>query len=341
MSSKKMAHHTFNRRSFIKSSLITGVALTLPTTGAFAQSQPIVTFGLIADTHVSDKPDDKDTVSEKAGWDEYSTGSLRKIEDFAQRMNNQSVDFVTMLGDFICNPKDKKAPYEERRKRSLAFLEQAEERLARFEGPRYHVFGNHDTDQLSKEDVMKKTVNTNIQTGKTYYSFDQNGIHFLVLDANFKTDGSPFSGRPGAAGNGYTWADAYIPEKQLSWIQEDLEQTTLPTIVFTHQLLNPLKDVDPDFEVELTVQNGDAVRTLFEKSGRVLAVFAGHYHSGGYQFLHGIHYVTLQGNVAFGNDVATHNQYDTVRIYQNDKGYTLAISGQGRCKSFSLASFVS
>lgn len=54
--------------------------------------------------------------------------------------------------------------------------------------PRYHVFGNHDTDQMNKLDYMKRITNTGIAAGATYYSFNQGGVHFIVLDAGFKTD---------------------------------------------------------------------------------------------------------------------------------------------------------
>ncbi len=298
----------------------------------------MIRFGLIADTHVSDKPDDSKTISEKAGWTEYSTGSLDKIEAFAQRMNGNDVDFVAILGDFICSPADTKAPYEDRRAKSLELLQEAESRLSQFKGPRYHVLGNHDTDQLAKEDVMAKITNSGIPSGKSYYSFDKGGIHFIVLDPNYKADGNALSGVPGAAGAGYTWKDTFIPESEVSWLKQDLAASKGPVIILTHQLLNPQEQVDADFELELKVPNADEVRSILEKSGRVLAVFGGHYHSGGYQFYRGIHYVTLQGNVAFGNDVSHHNQYDTVEVNRNGSNYQLIISGNGKCKSFSLSS---
>jgi alkaline phosphatase len=41
------------------------------------------------------------------------------------------------------------------------------------------------------------------------------------------------------------------------------------------------------------VQNAPAVRSLLEKSGKVLAVFQGHSHKNDYQQIAGIHYTTL------------------------------------------------
>jgi hypothetical protein len=103
----------------------------------------------------------------------------------------------------------------------------------------------------------------------------------------------------------------------------DLAANRLPTVVLTHQLLNPEEQVDKDFDPKHTVRNAAEVRTLLEKSGNVLAVFAGHYHDGGYQQVGGIHYVTLQANAAYGNDSSYHNQYATVEVSSEGGGAAL------------------
>jgi hypothetical protein len=74
-----------------------------------------------------------------------------------------------------------------------------------------------------------------------------------------------------------------------------------------------------------------------EKSGLVIAVFAGHYHDGGYQQVNGIHYVTMQANAAYGNDASYHDQYATVDVYKDGKAYQVAVAGNGGQKSFVLA----
>jgi alkaline phosphatase len=40
------------------------------------------------------------------------------------------------------------------------------------------------------------------------------------------------------------------------------------------------------------------VRGILEASGKVLAVFSGHYHDGGYQEINGIKYIVVQANAA-------------------------------------------
>ena len=57
----------------------------------------------------------------------------------------------------------------------------------RFQGPKYHVLGNHDMDVCNKQTIMALWG-----MPKRYYSFDEGGFHFVVLDRNLwkKDDGT-------------------------------------------------------------------------------------------------------------------------------------------------------
>ncbi|MCX7948980.1 MAG: metallophosphoesterase [Treponemataceae bacterium] len=306
-----------------------------------AEPSRVVRFGVISDVHVCDKPDQSQVISVNAS-PRYFTGGLAKLEAFAEAMNKANAAFVVELGDFTDNPVDMSLPYEKRKAAALGFLEGAEAKLALFKGPRYHVMGNHDTDQLSKEDVSTKIVNGGtgeiIPKGKTYYSFDKGGIHFVVLDACYKADGNPYSGVPGSPGSGYSWSDANIPAVEVEWLKNDLASTKLPTIVFSHQLLCPLEQVDAAYDPAHSVKNAAEIRSILEKSGVVVAAFAGHYHDGGYMKVNGIHYVCLQANAAYGNDASYHNQYVLVDVYKDGKDIQITIAGNGNQKSYVLAS---
>ena len=316
------------------------LAAAFAVAGAALGAQPTraLRFGLITDTHVCDKADQASTISLNA-TPRYFTGGLAKIETFSLAMNKAGAAFVAELGDFTDNPSDGSLTYDKRKAAVLGYLEAAEAKLALFKGPRYHVFGNHDTDQLSKEDVKAKAPDSvqGLSDGRYYFSFNQGGLHFVVLDAGFRSDGAAYSGVPGSAGAGYAWSDANIPAAELAWLKADLAATKLPTIVFGHQLLNPEEQVDAAFDPAHAVKNAADVRAVLEKSGLVLAVFAGHYHDGGYQLVNGIHYVTLQASAAYGDDVTYHNQYATVDVYQDGKKYQIAIAGNGGLKSYVLS----
>jgi alkaline phosphatase len=113
---------------------------------------------------------------------------------------------------------------------------------------------------------------------KSYYSFDQGGWHFVVLDACFNTDGTAYERRNSS------WDNANIPAAELDWLKQDLDQNQRPTIVFVHQRL----DNSPPH----SIKNAADVRQVL--SGHdIAAVFQGHSHKNDYQEIAGIHYVTL------------------------------------------------
>ncbi|WP_157288211.1 metallophosphoesterase family protein [Uliginosibacterium gangwonense] len=311
-----------------------GIAVALNFAGlAQAAETKLLSFGLITDIHVSDKADQAPTITANATA-RYFTGGLAKIDAFTTAMNKAQVAFVAELGDFTDNPADATLTYDKRRTVALGFVDAAEAKLAQFKGPRYHVFGNHDTDQLSKADYLAHVSNTGIPAGATYYSFNHGGVHIIVLDAGFKADGNAYSGIPATAGSGYSWADANIPAEEINWLKADLKANTLPVIVLSHQYLNPAEQIDPMFDPAHAVKNAAEVRSILEQSGRVLAVFAGHYHDGDFQQVNGISYVGLQANTAYGSDINYHNQYATVDVRADGKKYQVVVAGNGLQRNY-------
>ena len=192
-------------------------------------------------------------------------------------MNEQKVDFLVELGDF----KDQDSPPTEQK--TLSYLRAIETIFCKFNGPTYHVLGNHDLDSLSKAQFMTNIENTGIGSDTSYYSFDSNGVHFVVLDANYKSDGADYD-----HGN-FDWTDANIPPAELQWLRRDLAASRGAVIVLIHQLL--------DGTGSHYVKNAAEVRQVLEQSGRILAVFQGHQHNGGYSQIEGIHYYTLKAVV--------------------------------------------
>lgn len=310
-----------------KAFAILAAALAASGSAAFAEETKAISFGLISDTHVCDKGDQSTAISLNAS-PRYFTGGVAKIEAFSKAMNDAKVSFVAELGDYSDNPANGSLPADKKRAAAISYLEAAEAKLALFKGSRYHVFGNHDTDQLSKADVQAILANSSIPAGQTYYSFTKSNVHFIVLDASFKADGTQY-----AAGN-YTWDDANVPAAELAWLKADLAATTLPTIVLTHQLLNPMEQVDANYDPSHSAKNAAAVRSILESSGKVVAVFSGHYHDGGFQTVNGIAYVVLQANAAYGNDASYHNQYATVDVFVDGNAVKLAVMGNGMQKSY-------
>jgi predicted MPP superfamily phosphohydrolase len=262
-----------NRRIFLKSSAVALAGMTLT---QFSCSSPvgrnrrrgIVRFGVVADCHYADA----DTVGTR-----YYRHSLDKLGECVEAMNAQKVDFLVELGDF----KDQDLPPIERK--TLSYLQAVESVFRRFDGPTYHVLGNHDADSISKTQFLSNIENTGVDPGRNYYSIDFNGVHFVVLDANYKSDGADYD-----HGN-FDWTDANVPPAELQWLKRDLAETYKPVIVMIHQLLDGTGSV--------YVKNAAEVRQILEQSGKVLAVFQGHHHDGSYSLIEGIHYYTLKAMV--------------------------------------------
>ncbi len=259
----------------------------------------ILRFGLVTDSHYSDRA--------SKGSRHYNE-SIQKMTECVELMNAQNVDFTVFCGDMI----DKGAP--DTAENVLANLQAIEATYAGFRGPRYHVLGNHDMDSLSKAQFLGSVERSGIEGDSGHHSFDSKGVHFVVLDACFTSDGTAYDS------SNFHWTDANIPQQQLDWLEADLAATSKPVIVFIHQLL--------DGNGHHYVNNAPAVRKILEDNPRVLGVFQGHQHAGQYNHLGGIHYYTLRGMVEGSGEA--NSAYAIADVHENGDiavtGYRRAIS---------------
>ena len=297
-----------SRRVFLRASVTTMAGLTaLPlscTPGSRSSARRgAARFGIVTDCHYAD--------ADTAGTRFYRE-SLDKLSECVTRMNAEKVDFLIELGDF----KDQdKAPTEQN---TLSYLETVERVFRGFHGPTYHVLGNHDTDSISKAQFLSRVRNTNVASGRSYYSFDLNGLRFVVLDANYRADGADYDH------GDFDWTDANIPSAELAWLRRELTETPGPVIVFIHQLL--------DGAGEVYVKNAGEVRHVLEASGKVLAVFQGHHHPGGYSHIAGIHYYTLKALVE-----GTGPENNSYAIAEVRPDGTITVTGYRRAESKQLS----
>jgi hypothetical protein len=234
--------------------------------GVGPASPPVVRFGIVTDSHFADV--------DQRGSRPYRE-SIAKMDECVSFMNRERVDFLVELGDF----KDQDDPPVEAK--TLDYLRRIERSFAAFAGPRYHVLGNHDHDSLSKAQFLSTAPNTGISGDRSFYSFDRAGIRFVVLDANFKADGSPYDH------GDFSWDDCNAPVAELDWLRRELASGPEKAIVFIHQQL--------DGSGAYFVRNAADVRAILESSNKVLAVFQGHRHEGAFLRIAGIPYYTLVG----------------------------------------------
>jgi len=205
-----------------------------------------VEFGIIADAHLSLMHD-----------------SEKRLTSFIEEMKLENPDFIIELGDFF--PPDEKFSH---------FYET----WNKFDGEKYHVIGNHETDGgFSLEDVLKSR-----KMAKSYYSFQKNGFHFIVLDGNDRKnpDTKPYF--------------RYIGKQQIEWLKKDLNSSNHPIVVFSHQEL-----FCPEGEEGMGIENYREIQEIFEShnksrpESKIIASFNGHTHFDYVEKINGIWYIHI------------------------------------------------
>ena len=265
------------RRAFLINGTLTLAAGTIcPRVLAVQKFQPKLCIGLVTDLHYADKP--------PAGSRHYRE-SLAKLDAAAVQFQKDQISVLVELGDLI----DAADTVEKEQN----YLKTINEKFSKICKNRHYVIGNHCVDTLKKEEFL-----AGVGQEKTYYSFDQEGIHFIVLDACFRSDGVAYERK------NFQWTDANIPQAELEWLKEDLKSNDKPVIVFAHQRL--------DVSNNHGVKNNKQIRNLLESSGNVIAVFQGHSHKNDLNTIGGIHYCTLVAMVE-GTGLAN-NGFSTLNI---------------------------
>ncbi|TLX73521.1 hypothetical protein E9993_15260 [Labilibacter sediminis] len=261
-----------------------------------SNNKEALTFGLITDLHYAD-------INRKPNKTRYYRHSLDKLKVAIDEFNKQKVDFLIELGDLKDQPKDSN------KKVTISYLRKTEKELQKFNGPVYHVIGNHDVDCISKSDFLSNIKNGEDDIAKNYYSFIKKGIKFIVLDANYTKDGTDYD-----SGN-FMWDDTYIPKEQMDWLKQELSDPKQTSVIFVHQQLDSFhRENDPH-----CIRNAKEVRNILELNNNVMAVFQGHNHAGGYQCHKGIHYYTLKAMV---EGPSPENSFSIAKI-DNDNNLTV------------------
>ena len=280
-----------DRRGFIRTGCGAFAAAALP--GCLTGNGRSVTFGLVADVHYADIDD--------AIGRHYREAESR-LAECVRTMNGLKPDFLIELGDF----KDLGRPAET----TLAGLQRIERIFAGFEGPRYHVLGNHDCDAITPDEFLANITNSGQPQAKAYYGFAFGALTFLVLDGCYTSDMRHYS-------KSNPWTDANIPPEQMDWLRGELERACGPVIVFCHQR------IDPKSEPHHLMKNAAEVREILERSGKVRTVITGHQHTGGGCVLNGISYLTLPS-------VVNGERTNAYAVAQADAEGRILVRGWGR-----------
>lgn len=289
-----------NRRVFLAdgscvllTALMAGGSASVDAATDPAEKDPAVKFALITDLHHADK--------DTAGSRHYRE-SIRKLAEAGVEFKKFEPEFLVCLGDLI----DAAADVET----ELGYLTRIVKEFDKLNLPRHFALGNHCVDTLTKAEFLK-----GVGQEKSYYSFDKGGIHFVVLDACFRSDGESYQRK------NFDWTDPNISAQEVEWLKEDLASNKSPTVVFVHQRL--------DDAGVYSAKNAPEVRGILEESGNVLAVFQGHSHENSHQLIGGIHYCTMVAMVEGSFEQS--NGCSSVSVFKDG---TIHLTGFRKQKSY-------
>jgi hypothetical protein len=207
-----------------------------------------IRFGIVADVHHTMIPD-----------------TIDRLLEFIERAIDLDVDFIIQLGDF-CHYQDSSKPF-------LNVWRQ-------FPKGKYHVLGNHDMDLNSKQEIMGMWE----MPGK-YYTFEELGVRFIVLDANYLYIDGEFKDYDNANFYISDKFRTYIDQAQLEWFEGEVSSSTLPVIVLSHQSL---------WHYQSGIKNRLAVQRIMENyASKILCCFNGHNHIDFFHKQNGINYISV------------------------------------------------
>ncbi|SFT36324.1 3',5'-cyclic AMP phosphodiesterase CpdA [Algoriphagus locisalis] len=234
------------RRKFLSNSATLAVAATTPLlTSQAAQTRanelPVLTIAHLTDVHI--RPEEN-IPARAIAW-------LRIVKE-------HNPDFYLNGGDCIHD-----ASYDNvTRERMLEQWQSWDLFRSELKGAKvYSCIGNHDPwwDAPSKEDEMygKPYVIKRLQMSAAYYSFDDKGWHFIILDGNHE--------------------GISLGEKQMEWLKNDLASLPAhtPTLIMSHF---PITSITHDL---VGGQHSDhkELKTLFyEHKDKVRVCLSGHQH---------------------------------------------------------------
>lgn len=184
------------------------------------------------------------------------------LEKIIDKVNNQiKPDLVINLGDLIEDIKNK--PID------LTNLKFVCGKFKDFIPPTYTLVGNHDMRSMdSRKEIAEALGYKNLS-----FSFNKDGYHFVMLglDVDNKDRASNETSRT-----------HFVPEEDLKWLENDLNENELPTLIFVHfgvaedEMKNNWWFSKRNESALLA--NRNKLKQIIKNHKNILAVFSGHQH---------------------------------------------------------------
>jgi 3',5'-cyclic-AMP phosphodiesterase len=266
-----------DRRTFLKTAMVAGAAAMTPGRLSWAADSRHGSFDFIffTDTHIEPELD-----------------AARGCDMCFRKIAGLKPDFAVMGGDHVFDA------LSVDRARATAVFDLYKKTESAIQMPVYHAIGNHDVFGVNAKSGIapsdagygKKMYEDHV--GRTYYSFDHKGWHFVVLDSIQPTEDRAWEAR--------------IDDAQLAWLRQDLTRVgpATPVIVAVHVPLVTAflsygeKPAPAQQYSTWTIDNAAEVIAAFEGSN-VVAVLQGHLHINEIVTVRNTQYIT--GGAVCGN----------------------------------------
>lgn len=264
--------------------------------------QPLLSFGVISDVQYADIPDGHSFL----GVPRYYRHSILVLQRAVKKWNDhQKLSFTVNFGDIVDGfcPKDQ----------SLSAVKKVASEFEKFNGPVYHMIGNHCLYNLPREELLP-LLRIPSHDGCAYYDFSPiPGYRFVVLDAydisaigwpkdhpktleatrlleekNPNTDKNSPVGLQGLERR-FLMFNGAVGKGQLEWLDNVLQDATnlkQMVVICCHLPLNPGASTSAAL-----LWNYDEVMDVIHRYKCVKVCFGGHDHKGGYAVdSHGVHH---------------------------------------------------
>ncbi|CAN6447319.1 unnamed protein product [Victoria cruziana] len=313
--------------------------------------QPSFSFGVITDVQYADIPNGRSFL----GVPRYYRHSIEVLRRAVNKWNHHgNLKFAIHFGDIV----DGFCPKEDSRKAITKLVHEFE----KFEGPVYHMLGNHCLYNLPRDDLIS-LLKMPACHGHAHYEFSPTPEYrFVVLDAydisaigwpkdhpntlkafeilNAKNPNVEKNSPTGLAGldRRYLMFNGAVGKPQLEWLDSVLRDATRlkqKVIVCCHLPLHP-----GAASAEALLWNYDEVMCIIHRYHCVKVCLAGHDHKGGYCVdSHGIHHRVLEaalecppGSDAFGHVDVYHDRLSLLgvdRMLSTDMAFDFSDKGIG------------
>uniref|UniRef100_A0A7C8YFW6 Manganese-dependent ADP-ribose/CDP-alcohol diphosphatase n=1 Tax=Opuntia streptacantha TaxID=393608 RepID=A0A7C8YFW6_OPUST len=268
--------------------------------------QPLFSFGVISDVQYADIPDGRSFL----GVPRYYRHSILVLQRAVKKwIDLEKLSFAVNFGDIVDGfcPKDQ----------SLNAVKKVASEFEKFNGPTYHMIGNHCLYNLPREELLP-LLKISSHDGSAYYDFSPiPGYRFVVLDAyDISAIGWPKDHpktieamrilkekNPNADKNSPVGLDGLerrflmfngaVGKEQLQWLDNVLRDATgskHTVIICCHLPLDPGASTS-----EALLWNFDEVMDVIHRYKCVKVCFGGHDHKGGHSVdSHGVHHRVLE-----------------------------------------------